>query len=127
MSDRSKSNATSHTLASLDIDEDLDVNPLANLVKLVSNDGFEFIVPRKIAMISGTLRALLNSRGQWLENAGAMPTIELEPLNAPVLEKVIQYLFYKEQYENAVPPIPPFKLETDSIVSVLIAANYLQV
>lgn len=77
-------------------------------------------------MVSGTLRAILNSQGQWREKAGAMPTIHLETLSAPVLEKVIEYFFYKVRYNNTPQPIPAFPLDVDSIIPLLLAANYLE-
>lgn len=37
-------------------------------VKLISADGFEFILSRKCAMNSGTIRNMLSSSGQFSEN-----------------------------------------------------------
>ncbi len=90
-----------------------------------SKDGYEFIIPRNIALVSGTLKALLTSRGQWRERAGPIPTINLETISGPVLEKVIEYFFYKVRYNNTPPPVPAFPLELDSLVPLLVAANYL--
>ena len=36
-------------------------------VKLISSDGFEFIVDRKCAMASGTIKNMLSSPGQFTE------------------------------------------------------------
>jgi len=37
-------------------------------VKLISSDGFEFIIDRKCAMISGTIKNMLSSPGIYLKN-----------------------------------------------------------
>ena len=38
-------------------------------VKLVSSDGFEFVIDRRAAMISGTIRNMLSSPGHFTESA----------------------------------------------------------
>ncbi len=38
-------------------------SPLADTVKLISADGFEFIMNRKCAMASGTIKNMLSSPG----------------------------------------------------------------
>ena len=38
--------------------------PVFEAVKLISGDGFEFIVDRKYAMVSGTIRNILSSPGR---------------------------------------------------------------
>ena len=51
---------------------DLEVtSPLAETVKLISADGFEFVIDRKCAMASGTIKNMLSS-------PGAFPLWELE-------------------------------------------------
>ena len=90
-----------------------------------SLDKFEYILPRNVAMISGTIRRLLTSRGLWRELTGPMPVLELDTIPGAVLEKVIQYLFYKQKYDNATGPIPAFPIELDSVLPLLAAADFL--
>lgn len=42
--------------------------PESVYIKLISSDGYEFIVKREIAMASGTIKAMLSGPGQFLEN-----------------------------------------------------------
>jgi hypothetical protein len=39
--------------------------------------------------------------------------------------QVCQYFYYKQRYDHTPPPLPPFKLETEAIVKLLLAANFL--
>ncbi len=40
-------------------------SPLAETVKLISADGFEFVIDRKCAMASGTIKNMLSSPGMY--------------------------------------------------------------
>lgn len=46
-------------------------------------------------------------------------------LSLVVLFQVCQYFYYKQRYDHTAPPLPPFKLETEAIVKLLLAANFL--
>ena len=48
------------------------------------------------------------------------PTIEFETISTAVLENCVQYFYYKQRYDHTAPPLPPFKLETESIVKMLL-------
>jgi len=76
-------------------------------------------------MTSGTIKAILTGRGLWREISGPMPVVEFQEISGPVLEKVIQYFFYKKLYDKATGPIPPFPLDTDGLLELLDAANFL--
>jgi transcription elongation factor B subunit 1 len=54
-----------------------------------------------------------------------MPVLEFDTIPGAVLEKVIQYFFYKYKYDNATGPIPTFPIELDAILPMLAAANFL--
>lgn len=41
---------------------------LLDTVKLISGDGFEYIIDRKCAMASGTIKNMLSSPGQFTES-----------------------------------------------------------
>ena len=44
-----------------------------------------------------------------------------------VLEKVIQYCYYKLKYTNSTQPIPEFAIEPEVALELLMAANFLDV
>lgn len=94
-------------------------NPL-QMIKLKSAEGHEFFVDRRCAMVSGTIKAMLTS--QFAESRGE---ISFPEIPAVILEKVIQYLYYKVRYTNSSQRIPEFQVEPEISVDLLIAAGYL--
>eukprot|EP00823_Brevimastigomonas_motovehiculus_P001404 TRINITY_DN11925_c0_g1_i1.p1 TRINITY_DN11925_c0_g1~~TRINITY_DN11925_c0_g1_i1.p1 ORF type:complete len:153 (+),score=50.69 TRINITY_DN11925_c0_g1_i1:60-518(+) len=127
----SSSSSSQPKASSLDDEENEEQNAeetqkmQATYVKLISKEGHEFIVSKECAMISGTIRSLLLGPGQWKEKASTMPEVRLESISTPVLETVIQYFHYKKRYDSTPPPLPEFKLNMESIVPLLLAANFL--
>jgi hypothetical protein len=57
--------------------------------------------------------------------ATTIPTIKFETINTAILEKVIQYFYYKKKYDHTPPPLPQFKIGIDSMVDLLNAASFL--
>jgi hypothetical protein len=92
----------------------------SSMIKLKSGDGHEFFVDRKCAMVSGTIKAMLS--GQFAESRGEISFPEI-PGN--ILEKLIQYLYYKVQYTNSTQRIPEFVVEPEIALELLIASGYL--
>ncbi|KAJ8608806.1 hypothetical protein CTAYLR_009348 [Chrysophaeum taylorii] len=92
----------------------------ATYVKLVSAEGHEFIIDRKCANSSGTIKAMLE--GQFSESSGE---IRFPEISTPILEKVIQYFYYKMRYTNSHVRVPEFKIEPAIALELLMAANYL--
>ena len=90
------------------------------MVKLISAEGHEFWVDRKCAMISGTIKAMLT--GQFAESSGE---IRFPEINAAILEKVVQYFYYKVRYTNSNVRIPEFPIDPELALELLMAANYL--
>ncbi|KAI0084643.1 BTB/POZ protein [Irpex rosettiformis] len=76
-------------------------------VRLVSNDGHSFLVRRRVAMVSGTLKSMLSTEGNFVEAAANTCPVQERAI---VVEKLCEYMQYKSTYEN-VPPkedIPDF-------------------
>eukprot|EP01090_Pellita_catalonica_P001830 TRINITY_DN1155_c0_g1_i1.p1 TRINITY_DN1155_c0_g1~~TRINITY_DN1155_c0_g1_i1.p1 ORF type:complete len:102 (+),score=16.02 TRINITY_DN1155_c0_g1_i1:78-383(+) len=92
-------------------------------VKLISADGHEFIVDRKAAMVSGTIKSMLSGPGSFLEEAQG--EINFREISTPILEKVIQYFYYKLRYTNSTTEIPEFPIEPEIALELLMAANFL--
>ena len=92
----------------------------SDMVKLVSREGHTFHVERKCAMVSGTIKAMLS--GQFVESSGE---ITFQELSTPILEKVIQYMYYKVRYTNSDTRMPDFPIEPEHVLELLMAANFL--
>jgi len=106
-----------------------------DMVRLVSQEGHEFVVDKKAAMVSGTIKAMLSSDGMitrryesneiigaFMESGGE---IKFQDISTPILEKVIQYFYFKLKYNNATMEIPEFTIDPEIALELLMAANFL--
>jgi hypothetical protein len=66
---------------------------------------------------------------QWSELAEPMPTLRLENYSGFILEKVVQYFYYRKEFENAdhLAPVPEFPIEMEYVFPLMQAAHYLGV
>jgi len=94
----------------------------SDFVTLVSGDGFEFVIPRSTACVSGTIRRMLDPASQFSE--ALTGRCVLENITGVVLEKVCEYFCYneknKEQSNVSDMDIPP-----ELCLELLMAADYL--
>jgi transcription elongation factor B subunit 1 len=90
------------------------------LIKLISAEGHEFYVHKKCAMVSGTIKAML--AGQFAESRGEVHFPEIPGI---ILERVVQYLYYKVRFSNSSQRVPNFNIEPEMSLELLMAANYL--
>jgi len=67
-------------------------------IKLISSDGHEFIVDRKCALVSGTIRSMMEGSFSEAEQG----QINFREIATPILEKVIQYLLQSEIHKQSV-------------------------
>eukprot|EP01094_Clydonella_sp_ATCC50884_P021037 TRINITY_DN4521_c0_g1_i1.p4 TRINITY_DN4521_c0_g1~~TRINITY_DN4521_c0_g1_i1.p4 ORF type:complete len:106 (-),score=43.41 TRINITY_DN4521_c0_g1_i1:633-950(-) len=95
----------------------------SDTVKLISADGHEFIVDRKAAMVSGTIKSMLSGPGTFAEQA--LNEIKFREISTNILEKVIQYFYYKLKYTNVACEIPEFPIEPEIALELLMASNFL--
>ena len=51
--------------------------------------------------------------------------IKFPEISAKVLEKTVQYFYYKLKYTNHQGPLPEFKIEPEQALELLMAANFL--
>jgi len=91
------------------------------IVKLISAEGQEFIIDRKAAMVSGTIKSMLF--GGFTEQT--LGEINFREISSQILEKVVQYFYYKLKYTNSTSDIPEFPLEPEIALELLMAANFL--
>ncbi|KFD70261.1 hypothetical protein M514_09219 [Trichuris suis] len=80
------------------------LGPDAPYVKLVSSDNHEFVIRREIAMVAGTIRAMLSGPGQFAEN---------------------ETNIYNHRFSNCTSDIPEFVVEPEYALELLMAANFL--
>ncbi|KAJ2807418.1 elongin C [Coemansia guatemalensis] len=101
-------------------------------VKLISGDGFGFIISKQVAEQSPTLRNMLEISRGGVSNDVAFTEaltnqIRLPEIRGKTLEKVCQYLFYKYRFadEGASDRVPDFAFEIEMSLELLMAADYL--
>ena len=99
---------------------DADNAQQSSMIKLISGEGHEFLVDRRCAMVSGTIKAMLS--GQFAESRGEVRFPEIPGV---VLERVIQYLHYKVRYTHSSQRVPNFEVEPEIALELLMASNYL--
>ncbi|KAG5603029.1 hypothetical protein H5410_034399 [Solanum commersonii] len=68
-------------------------------VKLISREGFEFIIDKKAAMVSQTIRNMLTSPGSFAETEHGQVTFP--EINTTILEKICQYFYWSLQYARS--------------------------
>ena len=80
---------------------------------------------RKAALVSGTIRAML--RGPYAESSSR--EISFPEIPAAILEKTIQYCYYKARYGGtagaAQGRIPEFVIEPEIALELLMCSTYL--
>ncbi|KAF2152423.1 transcriptional elongation regulator Elc1/Elongin C [Myriangium duriaei CBS 260.36] len=93
-------------------------------VTLVSSDGFDFIIQRSAACVSGTIKRMLDPQSGFAEARTGICRFENIP--AVVLEKVCEYLYYNEKHKDAR-DVPDMDIPPELSLELLMAADYLNV
>ena len=93
-------------------------------ITIFSNDGYKFIVDKKTAMISQTIRNMLYGGGNFEE--ATSKTIRLNNVRAPILERIIEYWHYRTQYSDHVDQLPKFDIDPSMAIELLNCSEYLQ-
>jgi hypothetical protein len=97
--------------------------PVMDDLTLISNDGYHFVVERRTAMISQTLRNILYGAGNFEE----VQTKKIRlPIRAIILERVIEYWHYRSQYSDHIDQLPRFDIDPKMALELLQAADFLQ-
>ncbi|GMG98290.1 hypothetical protein Nepgr_000130 [Nepenthes gracilis] len=90
-------------------------------LKLISAEGFEFVVDRKAAMVSQTIRNMLTSPGSFSETEHGEVTFP--EISTTILEKICQYFYWSLQYASGKET--EFHIEPELTLELMMAANYL--
>ncbi|KAK2746967.1 hypothetical protein FQN57_002539 [Myotisia sp. PD_48] len=91
-------------------------------VTLASNDGFEFVISRSAAYVSGTIRRMLEPSSNFSE--ALTGRCVLENMNGVVLEKVCEYFIYNERNKGQS-NVPDMEIPPELCLELLMAADYL--
>lgn len=100
------------------MDDDHEENPY---IKLISAEGSEIFLARRIALQVETMRAMLE--GNFRESEEGV--IRFPDISASALEKVVKYMHYKDRYASCNTRIPEFSIEPEEALELLVAASYL--
>jgi hypothetical protein len=92
-------------------------------IRLVSRDGFEYTVERRVTSCSSTISAMLSGPVRWSELSSA-PLATLQ-LDAPgfILEKVVQFFYHVD----AGLPAGEFPVDIEYVFPLMNLAHYLGV
>ncbi|KAE8152910.1 putative transcriptional elongation regulator Elc1/Elongin C [Aspergillus avenaceus] len=91
-------------------------------VTLVSGDGFEYVIPRSTACVSGTIRRMLEPSSQFSE--AITGRCVLENISGVVLEKVCEYFCFNEKNKKQM-NVPDMDIPPELCLELLMAADYL--
>ncbi|KLO17902.1 POZ domain-containing protein [Schizopora paradoxa] len=97
-------------------------------VKIVSQDGFSFVIKRDVASQSGTLKSMIGTGEGFAEATSGVCNIP--DYRGAVVEKLAEFMIYKKMYGHASPPevIPDFqeRIYPEIALELLMAADYLE-
>ncbi|KAJ6551755.1 BTB/POZ protein [Mycena capillaripes] len=96
-------------------------------VRVTSDDGYSFLVRRKVAMASETMRDMLDTAGNYAEAIARTCPVQQRGV---IVEKLLEYMSFKSYYENVGPkdevPIHEFmdRIPPEIVLELLLAADY---
>ncbi|KAM6495137.1 BTB/POZ fold [Amanita muscaria] len=99
-------------------------------VRVTSADGFAFLIRRKIANVSGTMRSMLDTQSNYAEAVSSTCPVEQRGI---IVEKMLEYMSFRAHYEGVgskeevliheiTERIPP-----EIVLELLLAADYQEV
>merc|ERR1719183_2087923 len=91
-------------------------------LKLQSADGHIFYLDRRIAYECDFFKKMVEQEGF---KEGQTNEIKLPTITCKLLDKVIEYLYYKYKYTDSKVAIPEFPIDDEIVLDLLLVANYL--
>jgi len=108
-------------------DVEMDEASTDGWVRIISVDKFSFLVRRSVAQGSGTLKSIFSEGSDFKEAQSATYTMQER---AVVVEKLLEYLTYKNLYMNASQreDIPDFqeRIIPEIALELLMAADFYE-
>ncbi|KAJ6263804.1 hypothetical protein Dda_2376 [Drechslerella dactyloides] len=95
------------------------------VLTLVSNDDFQFVVPKRTAFASKTIRNMFNKNTGYIE--AKENRVRFDDMNGVLLEKVCEYFCYKEKYNGSRGAVPEFKIPPEMALELMTTADFLEV
>ncbi|KAL5580908.1 hypothetical protein UlMin_013350 [Ulmus minor] len=90
-------------------------------VKLISAEGFEFVIHKDAAMVSQTIRNMLTSPGNFAE--AELGVVTFPEISTTILEKICKYFHWNLQFASGKET--EFHIEPEMTLELMMAANYL--
>ncbi|KAF8634702.1 hypothetical protein AX15_000758 [Amanita polypyramis BW_CC] len=96
-------------------------------IRVTSADGFTFMIRRKIANISGTMRSMLDTQNNFVEAVSRTCPVDQRGI---IVQKMIEYMLFRAHFENVGPkeeiPIHEIleRIPPEIVLELLLAADY---
>ncbi|KAK2462795.1 hypothetical protein APHAL10511_005186 [Amanita phalloides] len=96
-------------------------------VRVTSVDGFSFMIRRKVANMSGTMRSMLDTQSNYAEAMTRTCPVDQRGI---IVQKLIEYMCFRAHYEGVGPkeeiPIHEMieRLPPEIVLELLLAADY---
>ncbi|TFK34694.1 BTB/POZ protein [Crucibulum laeve] len=99
-------------------------------VRITSTDGFSYLVRRKVANVSGTMRNMLDTTSNYAEAVTKTCPAVNRHSRGIIAEKLVEYMCFKAHYETVGPkediPVSDYmeRVPPEIVLELLLAADY---
>ncbi|KAF0758999.1 elongin-C-like [Aphis craccivora] len=97
--------------------------PNSAFIRLVSSDDREFIVKREHALMSNTIKTMMQECEGFLENQ--TNRIHFALISGNILEIVCKYFMHKAHYQKCLELVPEFPISPDDALQLMKASSFL--
>ncbi|KAK7457106.1 elongin C [Stygiomarasmius scandens] len=110
-----------------DQDTQMEASP-EDWIRVVSNDGYSFLVKRRVANMSGTMKSSLDTSSGFSE--AETKTYHAQDHRGLIVQKLLEYQAFKAYYSNVGPkeeiPVNEFmeRIPPEIVLELLLAADY---
>jgi transcription elongation factor B subunit 1 len=96
-------------------------------ITLISSQGDEFVVEYDLLRASGVLKRLFASSEAADFEEQRSKVVKLRDISTAILRKIIDYCEYKHAHEHSSKAPPPFHIDEEDAIELLMAANFLDI